>query len=572
MANPKSRCRRRPFVVAAIGGLCLLAGFAVPGSAGAAPDVSNAPLSVTIAAYAGDSVGSTSVGTVDAGSDVTYQVTVSNTWTKRQTNVDLAVNMPTNFVFDNASAPSFGSVTSSGSGTLSWSIAKLPKATSAILDYTVTSDAPDGEMEADGTTVSAASDQSNASNTFSSLEVIPQANVSIGVTDGHQSVSPGQSDTYTITLANAGPSEAPDATVTSSTSGGFVLAFATSSVSGTTFTVLGSGQYQWSSVDLPVGVSATFTLVGQISSTLSAGAAVLNMASVALTPPEIDTGAVSQAVDAEPVIGSGSGSGSGFALSVTAHAGDSPATVPTEEVEAASDLTYQVELANVLPGPQTNVNVPIQLPSNFSLYPASVSANLGSANVTGSVINWTIPTLATGATATLVYSEWSDAPSALEADWTSVGATSDQSTTASSAAAAVDVIPASDISVQVSDADTSISPGGSDVYTITLTNKGPSDAANATLTDTLNGGFPVQSTTSSVGGTPVMRLTPEQIQWTGIYLPAGATATFTISGTLFSTINVGSVLVDVATVTPNPADVDTDASSSAIDWDPVVSS
>ncbi len=567
MAHPG--CGRRPSLVAAIGGLCLLAGFAVPGSVAAADQGANASLGVTIAAYAGDSVGSTSIGPVNAGADVTYQVTVSNPLLRRQTNVDLTVNLPDNFVFDSAATPSAGTVTSSA-GNLSWAIPKLPKGAAATLDYTETADRPDGEMEADGTTVTASSDQSNASNTYASLEVIPEANVGIAVSDGQQSVAPGQADTYTITLTNAGPSEVPNATVTSSLSGGLGLIYATSSVSGTTFTILGSGQYQWSGVDVPVGVTATFTLVGQIPSTLGAGAAMVNVATVGLTPPEIDTSAVSQAVDAEPVVVAGSGSGSGFALSVAAHAGDSVTTVPTQEIEAASDLTYEVELANVLPGPQTNVNVPIQVPPNFSLYSASLTANVGTANVAGSVINWTIPTLATGATATLIYTESSDAPGAMEGDWTSVAATSDQSSIASTAAASVEVIPTSDLSIQVSDGVSSVNPGGADVYTITLTNTGPSDANNVTMSDTLNGGFAVQSATSSLGGTPMMKLTPEQIQWAGIDLPAGSTATFTISGELLGGVNVGSVLVDVATATPNPTDVDTAAASVSLDWDPVV--
>jgi uncharacterized repeat protein (TIGR01451 family) len=567
MAHPG--CGRRPSLVAAIGCLCLLAAFGVPGSVAAADQGANASLGVTIAAYAGDSVGSTSIGTVNAGADVTYQVTVSNPLLRRQTNVDLTVNLPNNFVFDSASTPSAGTVTSSA-GTLSWAIPKLPKGAAATLDYTATADRPDGNMEADGTTVVASSDQSNASNTYASLEVIPEANVGIAVTDGQQSVTPGQADTYTITLTNAGPSEVPNATVTSSLTGGLGLVYASSSVSGTTFTILGSGQYQWSGVDVPVGVTATFTLAGQIPSTLGAGAAMVDVATVALTPPEIDTSAVTQAVDAEPVVAAGSGSGSGFALSVAAHAGDSVTTVPTEEIEAASDVTYEVELANVLPGPQTNVNVPIQLPTNFSLYSASLTANVGTANAAGSVIDWTIPTLATGATATLVYTESSDAPGAMESDWTSVAATSDQSSIASTAAASVEVIPTSDLSIQVSDGVTSVTPGGADVYTITLTNNGPSDASNVTMSDTLNGGFAVQSATSSLGGTPMMKLTPEQIQWAGIDLPAGSTATFTISGDLLMGVNVGSVLVNVATATPNPTDVDTAAASVSLDWDPVV--
>jgi uncharacterized repeat protein (TIGR01451 family) len=567
MVHPRSR--RRPLLVAMFGSLCLLAGFAVPGSA--AVSGANSSLGVTIAAYEGDSVGSASTGIIDAGSDVTYEVTATSPGKTRQTNVDVSVGLPSNFVFDVASTPSAGTVTSGG-GTLSWSIPKLTKGASATLDYTETTDTPDVGMEADGTTVSAGSDQSSAPTINSSVEVLPEANVSIGVSDGMQSVSPGQTDTYTISLANAGPSEVPNATVTSILSGGFALAYATSSVSGTTFTNLGGDQFQWSAVDLPAGVSATLTLVGQISSTLGSGAAMVNVATVTLTPPEIDTSAISQAVDAEPVIGtaSGSGSGPGFALSIAAHAGDSIGTVPTEEVEAGSDVTYQVELANVLPGPQTNLTVPIQLPPNFSLYPNSVTPSVGTTSQSGSVIDWTIPTLPTGASATLVYSEQSDTPGAMEADWTSVAATSDQSTTASTAMAAVEVIPATDLSVQIGDAAHSVNPGQGDVYTVTLTNGGPSDANNVTVTDSLNGGFSVQSVSSSVGGTAVLKLAPEQVQWTGLTIPAGTSATLTITGTVLPGLSVGSVLVDIAAASPNPAEIDTDGGSVSLDWDTVV--
>ncbi len=297
-----------------------------PGPSPATAATLSPQLGVTIAAYPGDSVGSASTGTIDAGSDVTYQLTVSNTTDKRQTNVALIVSLPLNFAFDVLSTPSAGSVTS-GVGTLSWSIPKLAKTASATLDYTETSDTPDGLMELDGTTVVAGSDQTLPTATYAAVEVIPEADISIGVSDGLQSVSPGQSDTYTISLANAGPSEVPDATVTSSLNGGYALSYGTSSVSGTTFTNLGGDQFQWTGVDLPAGMSATFTLVGQISSGLQAGSAMVNVAAVTLPPPELDTSSVSEAVDAEPVIGAGSGSG--FAVSVAAHAGGSVQTVPT---------------------------------------------------------------------------------------------------------------------------------------------------------------------------------------------------------------------------------------------------
>ncbi len=195
---------------------------------------------------------------------------------------------------------------------------------------------------------------------------------------------------------------------------------------------------------------------------------------------------------------------------------------------------------------------------------------MGSTSVTGTVIDWSIPALAMGASATLIYSATADAPPAMEADWTSVAATSDQSPTASTAAATVEVIPAADLAITVTDGATAIDAGQGDVYTITLTNNGPSDADNATVTDTLSGGFAVQSATSSLGGTAITKLAPEEVEWSGIDLPAGTTATLTLSGTVSTSLAVGSVLVDIAAATPNPTEIDTDAGSVSLDCDTVV--
>ena len=132
------------------------------------------------------------------------------------------------------------------------------------------------------------------------------------------------------------------------------------------------------------------------------------------------------------------------------------------------------------------------------------------------------------------------------------------------------MIPAADLAISVTDGVPTVDAGEGDTYSISLTNNGPSDATNATVTDTLNGGFAVQSATSSLGGVSIAKLAPEEVEWTGIDLPAGATATFTLSGTVSTSIEVGSVLVDIAAATPNPTEIDTDAGSVSLDWDTVV--
>ena len=60
-----------------------------------------APLRVTVASYAGDAVSTTTSSAIDAGADVTYQVTVSNGTASAQTNVSVPVALPSNFVLQN---------------------------------------------------------------------------------------------------------------------------------------------------------------------------------------------------------------------------------------------------------------------------------------------------------------------------------------------------------------------------------------------------------------------------------------------------------------------------------------
>ena len=179
-------------------------------------------------------------------------------------------------------------------------------------------------------------------------------------------------------------------------------------------------------------------------------------------------------------------------VTIASYAGDAT-TTQSESALAGSDVTYQVTVSNAGPGTQTNVVVPVDLPAAFTLGTATVSGSAGSTTVSGNVVTWSIPSLAGGTSATLTYTETTDAPAALESDTTSASASSDQTTTPSTASAAVEVIPAADLTIAVSDGVSSIAPGASDTYTITLTDNGPSAATNATVTDTFNGAFAASS-------------------------------------------------------------------------------
>ena len=572
---PRSALRDglRPRVAVAIGSVCLLLSAGpvlgvLGGTQAGGITTSSGPLDVAIASYDGNAVTSTPSESALAGSDVTDQVTVSNTTSDAESNVSVPITLPANFTLQNATVTtSTGTATVVGTD-LTWTIPGLAAGASATINYTETTDAP-AALESDTTSASATSDQSTTpSSASASVEVIPASDLTISVSDGTDTIAPGASDTYTITLTNNGPSSATNATVSDTLDADFAAMSSIASIGGTTFTDLGGGQFAWTGINLASGASATFTLIGNVPSPLTAGSAFVNLANVSSDPGQVDTDASSNAVDSDVV--SGAASSGPLDVAIASYDGNAVTSTPSESALAGSDVTDQVTVSNTTSDAQSNVSVPITLPANFTLQNATVTTSTGTATVVGTDLTWTIPGLAAGASATINYTETTDAPAALESDTTSASATSDQSTTPSSASASVEVIPASDLTISVSDGTDTIAPGASDTYTITLTNNGPSSATNATVSDTLDGGFIALSAVSSIGGTSLEELAPDQFAWTGINLASGASATFSIMGDMSTGLTAGSAFVNLATVSLPPGQVDTDASSNAVDSDSVI--
>ena len=438
------------------------------------------------------------------------------------------VDLPPNFTLQSGSVTPSTAATEIAAGVLTWTVPSIAAGSSETLSYTETTDAP-GTLESDPTTASATSDQSATPSTASaSVEVIPAADLSISVSDGVDSVAPGSTDTYTITLTNQGPSEAPDATVTETFTPGFSAVSDVESIGGTTYTDLGGGQFEWTGIDLASGASATLTLAGNVPSPLAAGSAMVSLATVSLYPGEVDTNPVDDAVDSDVVPGSTTGGALGVAIA--SYDGDSVSATPSESALAGTDVTYELTVSNTTDSTQSNVVVPVDLPPNFTVQSGSVTPSTAATEIAAGVLTWTVPSIAAGSSETLSYTETTDAPGTLESDPTTASATSDQSATPSTASASVEVIPAADLSISVSDGVDSVAPGSTDTYTITLTNQGPSPVANATVADTLNGGFTPLFAVSSIGGTAFVDLGADQFEWTGINLASGATRGLHLDG------------------------------------------
>ncbi len=560
-------------MAAAVGAGCLLlCAGPVAGVLGGAPaggvTTSAAPLGLAIASYDGDAVTSTPSESALAGTDVTDQVTASNSTSSAQTSVSATIDLPANFTLHTGSVTPSAGTTVLSSGVLTWTIPSLAGGASATLSYTETTDAP-VIMESDLTTASVTSDQTTtASPASAAVEVIPASDLTIGITDGTDSIAPGASDTYMITVTNNGPSAATNATVTDTFDGGFVAASDISTIGGTTFTDLGGGQFQWTGVNLASGESATFGLIGNVPSPLDAGSSFVSIASIALAAGQVDTDPSSNAFDSDVVTGTTSAAPLG--LAIASYDGDAVTSTASESALAGTDVTDQVTVSNSTSSAQTSVSATIDLPANFTLHTGSVTSSAGTTVLSSGVLTWTIPSLAGGASATLSYTETTDAPVTMESDLTTASVTSDQTTTASPASAAVEVIPASDLTIGITDGTDSIAPGASDTYMITVTNNGPSAATNATVTDTFDAGFTPISAVSTISGTGFSDLGGGQFQWNAINLASGESATFGLLGTVSTGLTAGSAFVSLATASLPPGAVDTNAASSAADSDTVI--
>ena len=116
------------------------------------------------------------------------------------------------------------------------------------------------------------------------------------------------------------------------------------------------------------------------------------------------------------------------------------------------------------------------------------------------------------------------------------------------------------LSITKSDGKTTVVPGTSDTYTITVTNNGPSTVSSLTLTDPIPSAFLNPVFTPSVG-----TYTSATGLWSGLNLASGQSVSLTLSGTI-DPAATGSIS-NTATVSPPAGVTDTNTDNTATDTD-----
>ncbi|MBI1918453.1 MAG: DUF4394 domain-containing protein, partial [Planctomycetes bacterium] len=412
---------------------------------------------------------------VVAGTNLTYTITVSNAGPSDAQNIQFndAVPANTTFVsFMQTSGPAF-TVTSTppvgGTGTVTASIATLAAGASATFTFVVNVNAntPDGSTISNtATAFSGTADPNTANNSDTeTTAVIAQADLAVTKTDSPDPVVAGTNLTYTLTVSNAGPSDAQNVSLSDLIPANttFVSAMQTS---GPAFTLStppagGTGTFSATGATLAAGASATFTLVVNVNANTPDGSTISNTASVS-----------SSTTDTNPANNSDTETTAVIAqadLAVTKT--DSP-----DPVVAGTNLTYTITVSNAGPSDAQNVVLSDAVPANTTFVSFTTAAGFirtDSTPVGGTgTITATAATLAAGASATftLVVNVNASAPNGSTISNTASVSSSTTDTNAAndSATEPTAVIAQADLAVTKTDSPDPVVAGTNLTYTITV--------------------------------------------------------------------------------------------------------
>ncbi len=318
------------------------------------------------------------VPTAIPGGTVLYSIVASNAGPSNAAGATVADTFPASLTCNwTCVGAGGGTCTAAGSGNINDTV-NLPPGSSATYTASCTVSASATGTLSNTATVAApagVTDPNPANNSATDTDTLtPQADLSITKTDGLTNASLGQASAYTVTVSNAGPSNAPGTLVADTFPAGFVGATWTCvGAGGGTCTANGSGSIS-DTANLPAGGSVTYTASGTIGGspgTLSNTATVAAAAGV--TDP---TPGNNSATDTTTVTG-------GAAVTGTKSASGT--------FSQGSTVTYTIVLTNAGAGPQNDNpgnELTDVLPATLTLVSASATSGTALANIGTNTVTW----------------------------------------------------------------------------------------------------------------------------------------------------------------------------------------
>ena len=390
----------------------------------------------------------------------------------------------------------------------------------------VTAPATAGTVTNNASVTSSSLESTTGNNSTTEDTTVEDADLSITKTDSADPVAPGGAYTYTVTVNNAGPSDAAGVVVTDTLPAGVTLV----STSGCAEDPNGA----------PTCTLSTITSGGMASYTIDVTApatpgTVTNSASATSSTTESNTSnnTTSEDTTVEDVD-----------LSITKIDSADP-------VAPSGAYTYTVTVSNAGPSDAAGVVVTDNLPFGVSLVSTS-----GCAEDPAGAPACTLGTIVSGGMASYTIDVTAPTTPGSVTNTASVTSSSLETNTGNNSASEDTLVENADLSITKTDSADPVDIGAPYTYTVTVSNAGPSDATNVVATDTLPAGVSLVSTTGCAedpAGAPTCSLGP---------IPSGSMASYTISVT--APTAAGSI-TNTASVTSDVLDADSGNNSASED-------
>ena len=479
------------------------------------------------------------------GGQLTYTMLVTNTGPSTATNVTVVDTLPAGLTFGSVTTTA-GTANQVG-GVITATIPTLAvngTATVTVISTVLATFA--GTTIANSATADA--DEAAPVTANANTAVNPQVDLAITKTDSADPVNRGSQVTYTMTVVNNGPSAATNVTVVDTLPAGLTFVSATGGT--VTAPVGGNQQVSVAVGNLASGATATVTILATVGQ--GAAASLTNTATVSSTESTagFDTNPANN-TDTETTATQGT-----IDLVVTKSDSADPAA-------PGNTLTYTILVQNSGPSDATLVTLNDNLPDGIQI--TSATSTVGTVTIPASAQDTTaannddltvnIGNLANGASATITVV--ATILGATRGTLTNVAtaATGNTALTDSNPANNSDtettlLTPSIDLAVTKTDSADPVIAGNQLTYTIVVTNNGPSQATNVSLTDTLPTGVTFVSGTSTTGATVTAAALASGLNLGT--LNSGATATVTVlvgvagatRGTLTNTATVAATETD----------------------------
>jgi len=474
-----------------------------------------------------------STTTPNVGSNTTFTITVTNVGPDAATNVAVSDPLPTGLTFVSAT-PSQGTY---NSATGAWMVGSIPASASRTLQIVATATQTAAVTNTAQVSASDQFDPNSTPNNNSAAEndqasVIitgQQADLSLAKTVNQSIPNVGANITYTLTLSNSGPSTATGVQVLDQLPA--EVTFVSAAPSRGTYN---SATGVWNVGSVNANTNATL----QIVATVIAPTAITNSAQVI----------ASDQPDPDSMPGNGLFNGEDDQASVTTQQGIADLsltkTANTVAPNVSGNISFTITVTNSGPNSATGVVVTDTLDANLSFISASTSQGLYNP-ATG---EWTVGTLANGASATLVITgtimgpqPFTNTAQVSDSDQLDPNSTPNNNNPAENDQASVSITPQrADLSLAKSVSNSQPSVGQQIVYTLTVNNDGPNTVTGVVVKDLLPPGVSFVSATPSQGSyNQVTGL------WTVGGIANGGTATLQIT----VLVNVPTTIINTAEIT-----------------------